>query len=44
VPGVRTRGPESLSLSQLETIHRWIAEHHPDLSVDLGRVAHGPAR
>ena len=35
VPGFRTSLPQSLSLGQLETIHRWIAEHHPDLSVDL---------
>jgi hypothetical protein len=35
VPGFRTSVPPSLSLGQLETIHRWIAGHHPDLSVDL---------
>ncbi len=35
VPGFRTSVPQSLSLGQLESIHRWIAEHHPDLSVDL---------
>ena len=35
VPGFRASVPQSLSLGQLETIHRWIAGHHPDLSVDL---------
>ena len=35
VPGFRTSVPQSLSLGQLKTIHRWIAGHHPDLSVDL---------
>jgi hypothetical protein len=44
VPGIRMRGPQSLSLDQLETIHRWIAQHHPDLSVDLGRAANRPCR
>ena len=42
VPGFRTSVPQSLSLRQLETIHRWIAEHHPDLSVRPSRVAHSP--
>lgn len=35
IPEFRMSVSELLSLRQLETIHRWIAEHHPDLSVDL---------
>jgi hypothetical protein len=32
IPGFRTGVPESLSPRELQSIHRWIAQHRPELS------------
>lgn len=32
IPGLQVTSLESLHLPQLQSIHRWIAEHRPDLS------------
>lgn len=37
IPGLRTSVPESLSLRQLQSIHRWIARHRAELSWITGR-------
>jgi hypothetical protein len=35
IPGLEPGALESLSLGMLTTIHRWIAAHRPDLTVDV---------
>jgi hypothetical protein len=38
IPGLEPDALESLSLGMLTTIHRWIAMHRPDLTVDVQRM------
>lgn len=33
IPGLQMEALESVPLSRLQSLHRWIAEHRPDLSV-----------
>lgn len=39
IPGLQMRSLEELPLPQLQTMHEWIAEHRPDLSVENGAPA-----
>ena len=35
IPGLEAGGLDELSLGMLTTIHRWIAAHRPELTVDV---------
>ncbi|MFQ5689610.1 MAG: hypothetical protein ACE5HQ_04995 [Gemmatimonadota bacterium] len=40
IPGLQVKSLEGLALGQLQVMHRWIAEHRPDLFSSGGAVSH----